>query len=166
MHSIPEFDLIRSPKCWLQTNRVCMIATWRSGLRASLVARNYIHFTRLQFHPFENKRNNIKTTQRTVRGRNCSSGFDEVGGVSAGGNNPERSTSKQSCRGVFTNQFIFRMILARIQKESYKPVGKTYRPKNNIFDLLMTFSILFLRMRSQKERTSKKFPAERALNYI
>ena len=58
-----------------------------------------------------------------------------------------------SCHGVFTDQVIFRKVLARIWKifnfKSHKPVSKTYRPKNHNFYLLMTtFSFLISDTRS------------------
>ena len=34
--------------------------------------------------------------------------------VVPGAHNPERATSMRSCRGVFTDQFIFRTVLAQI----------------------------------------------------
>ena len=48
----------------------------------------------------------------------------------------------RSCHGVFTDQFIFRTILARILNIFYIPkiVSTTFRPKNDIFGLLITFS--------------------------
>ena len=52
-----------------------------------------------------------------------------------GAHNPERATSMRSCHGVFTDQFTFRTVLARILNIFYipKPVSKTYRPKKDIF---------------------------------
>ena len=73
----------------------------------------------------------------------------------SGAHNPERATSMRSCHGVFTDQFIFRTVLARVLNifKFQKPVSKTYRPKNVIFFcLLITFSFpfwyLIRRMRS------------------
>ena len=44
----------------------------------------------------------------------------------------ERATSMYSCHGVFTDQFIFRTVVVQILK--------TYRPKSDIFCLLIKFS--------------------------
>lgn len=46
-----------------------------------------------------------------------------------GAHNPERATSKSSCQGAFTNQFIFRTILVliwsinKVPQQSAKPKG-------------------------------------------
>ena len=54
----------------------------------------------------------------------------------------ERATSMHSCHGGFTDQFIFRTVLVQILNISkfHKPYSKTYRPKSDIFCLLMKFS--------------------------
>ena len=54
---------------------------------------------------------------------------------SAGAYNPDCATSMRSCHGVFTDQFTFRTVLARILNifKFHKPVRKTYRPKNDFF---------------------------------
>ena len=54
---------------------------------------------------------------------------------SAGAYNQDCATSMRSCHGVFTDQFTFRTVLARILNifKFQKPVSKTYRPKNVIF---------------------------------
>ena len=64
---------------------------------------------------------------------------------SAGAYNPDCATSMHSCHGVFTDQFTFRTVLARILNifKFHKPVRKTYRPKNDFFCLLIKFSFPF-----------------------
>ena len=51
----------------------------------------------------------------------------------------------RSCDDIFTDQFIFRTVLARILNtfKSHKPVSKTFRPENEIFCLLKTFRFPF-----------------------
>ena len=54
---------------------------------------------------------------------------------SPGAHNPDCATSMRSCHGVFTDQFTFRTVMARILNifKFHKPVRKTYRPKNDFF---------------------------------
>ena len=76
--------------------------------------------------------------------------------VQSGAHNLERATSKRSCHGVFTDQFIFRTVLARVLNifKFQKSVSKTYRSKNVIFCLFIRFSFpfwyLILRLRSYR----------------
>ena len=64
---------------------------------------------------------------------------------SPGAHNPDCATSMRSCHGVFTDQFTFRTVMARILNifKFHKPVRKTYRPKNDFFCLLIKFSFPF-----------------------
>ena len=56
----------------------------------------------------------------------------------------KRATFMYSCHGVFTDQFIFRMILreSRISFKSHKPVSRT--SENGVFHILITLGLVFL----------------------
>ena len=64
----------------------------------------------------------------------------------SGAHNPEWATSIRLCHDVFTEQYIFRTVLARILNTFeilQTSQQNLYRPKNGIFCLLITFSFPF-----------------------
>ena len=66
--------------------------------------------------------------------------------ISLGAHDPERATSMRSCRGVFTDQFIFRTVLARILNIFLNSKNQSAKPtdlKMIFFFLLITFSCPF-----------------------
>ena len=87
----------------------------------------------------------------------------------AGAHNPERATSMRSSHGVFTDQYIFRTVLARVLNifKFQKSVSKTYRSKNVIFCLFIRFSFpfwyLILRLRSYRHGGASIFAEKKSV---
>ena len=97
----------------------------------------------------------LKLFDTVWKSRTCSSGYAWGSCTYPGAHYPQRATSMRSCIGVFTISLYLERFWHEIwiSFKFHKPISKTYRPKIDIFCLLITFSFLFnwyliLRMRS------------------